>query len=171
MKAYIAGGLFTIGQRITNELIYDKLKTEIPNLKIYLPQKNEAINSKENFADSVMIFRADYAELNDSDFLIAVLDDMDHGMLVELGIMFEQGKRIFALASDIRTQGRDNKQKYEVFLKDPFELQWQYFNLFAVGAIKESGGGIYTNIDELVKAVKEYVEGTNRGDLNAKLHF
>jgi nucleoside 2-deoxyribosyltransferase len=161
MKVYIAGGLFTIGQRITNELIYDKLKSEIPNLEIYLPQKNEAINSKENFADSVMIFRADYAELNDSDFLIAVLDDMDHGMLVELGIMFEKGKKIFALASDIRTQGRDNKRKYEVFLKDPFELQWQYFNLFAVGAIKESGGGIYTNIDDLVKVVKEYVEGTN----------
>ena len=161
MKAYIAGGLFTIGQRITNELIYDKLKTEIPNLEIYLPQKNEVINSKENFADSVMIFRADYVELSNSDFLIAVLDDMDHGMLVELGIMFEQGKRIFALASDIRTQGRDNKQKYEVFLKDPFELQWQYFNLFVVGAVKESGGGIYTSVDDLVKAVKEYVEGTN----------
>ena len=103
MKVYIAAGLFTIGQRVTNELIYDKLKSEIPGLEIYLPQKNEAINSKDNFADSVMIFEADYAELNSSDFLIAVLDDMDHGMLVELGIMFEQGKRIFALASDIRT--------------------------------------------------------------------
>jgi nucleoside 2-deoxyribosyltransferase len=158
MKVYIAAGLFTIGQRITNELIYDKLKSEIPNLEIYLPQKNEAINSKENFADSVMIFRADYAELSNSDFLIAVLDDMDHGMLVELGIMFEQGKRIFALASDIRTQGRDNKQKYEAFLKDPFELQWQYFNLFAVGAIKESGGKICTTIDELVKEVKKYIK-------------
>jgi nucleoside 2-deoxyribosyltransferase len=162
MKVYIAAGLFTIGQRITNELIYDKLKSKIPNLEIYLPQKNEAINSKENFADSVMIFRVDYAELSNSDFLIAVLDDMDHGMLVELGIMFEQGKRIFALASDIRTQGRDNKQKYEAFLKDPFELQWQYFNLFAIGAIKESGGGIYTNVDDLVQVVKQYVEGESK---------
>jgi nucleoside 2-deoxyribosyltransferase len=155
MKGYLANNLFDLGNRIVNELIAKEIRSAIPSLKLYNPMENNSINDKSQFANSIMIVDGDLKELYESDLFIAVLDSMDEGMLVELGIAFESGKKIVALSTDIRTQGRNNKEKIDAFIEDPFELQWRYFNLFVIGIIKKSNGKICTSVDELVETIKE----------------
>lgn len=159
MKAYLANGLFSIGDRLVNELIAKEVRKEIERIELYVPQENDAINDKNSFADSVTIAEADMDRLEESDFLIAVIDgiEIDSGVAAEIGAFYMTGKPVFALYSDVRQMGRDNSKKIEILLKDGTENQFMYRNLFVIGLIKKSKGGIYTTIEELVKAVKSTI--------------
>lgn len=159
MKAYLANGLFSIGDRLLNELIAGQLRAEIEHVDLYLPQENDAINDKSSFADSITIAQADMERLEESAFLIAVIDgvEIDSGVAAEIGAFYMTGKPIFALYSDVRQQGRDNQKKIDALVEDGTENQFIYRNLFVIGIIKKSGGGVYSNIEELVTAVKDIV--------------
>jgi nucleoside 2-deoxyribosyltransferase len=161
MKGYLANGLFNIGDRLVNEIIAKALRERIDGLDLYVPQENEAINDKTAYADSITIAKADLKHLLQSDFLVAVIDgvEIDSGVSAEIGVFYTTGKPIFALYSDIRQQGRDNPNKIEALIKDATENQYFYRNLFTVGLIKLSGGGIYSSITNLVDAVEKFTKG------------
>lgn len=155
MKGYLANGLFSIGDRHVNKLIAKTVRKEIKHINLYVPQENDAINDKDAFADSMMIAEADYNELMASDFLIAVIDgvEIDSGVAAEIGAFYTTGRPIFALYSDIRQQGRDHQKKIDKLIEDGTENQFMYRNLFVIGIIKKSGGGIYATIEDLSKAI------------------
>ncbi len=156
MKGYLANGLFGIGDRMLNSLIAGELRKEVKELDLYVPQENDAINDKSAHADSIAIARADMERLNNSDFLIAVIDgvEVDSGVAAEVGAFYMTGKPIFALYSDVRQQGRDNEKKINALIEDGTENQFMYRNLFLIGLIKDSKGGIYSTVEELVEGIK-----------------
>lgn len=159
MKAYLANGLFGIGDRLVNELVAERVREEIRGIDLYLPQENAAINDKNSFADSKAIARADIDKLKESKFLIAIIDgvEVDSGVAAEVGAFYMTGRPIFALYSDVRQLGRDNTKKIDALIEDGTENQFMYRNLFLIGIIKESGGGVYSTIEDLVRAIKESI--------------
>ena len=156
MKGYLANGLFSIGDRLVNEMIAKEVRGAIDGIELYLPQENATINDKSAFADAVTIAGADMDKLKESDFLIAVIDgvEVDSGVAAEIGAFYMLDRPIFALYSDVRQQGRDNDRKIDALVKDGTENQFMYRNLFVIGLVKKSGGGVYSTIEELVSAVK-----------------
>ena len=95
--------MFGLGDRLVNELIAKELR-ELFNkhnltLDLYVPQENLAINDKNSYADSIMIADGDDAFLNESDFVIAVIDgvEIDSGVACEIGVATTSGKRVFGL--------------------------------------------------------------------------
>ena len=80
MKVYFANDLFNDGTLMYNEHVVSKIEEELPDVEVYLPQRNDAINDKTQYADSLTIVKADYEELEDSDVLVAVIDSDDSGV-------------------------------------------------------------------------------------------
>lgn len=159
MKAYLANGLFSMGDRLVNEALGLELRKAIEGIDLYIPQENTAINDKNSFADSVTIAGADMDRLEESDFLLAVIDgvEIDSGVAAEIGAFYMTGRPIFALYSDVRQQGRDNKKKIDALVEDGTENQFMYRNLFVIGLIKKSKGGVYTSVKELVEAIEKSI--------------
>lgn len=159
MKAYLANGLFGLGDRLLNSLVASELRKEIEGIDLYVPQENNVINDKSAYADAITIAQADMDKLEESDFLIAIIDgvEIDSGVAAEMGAFYMMDKPIFALYSDVRLEGRDNEKKIEALIKDGTENQFMYRNLFVVGLVKLTEGGVYHTVEELMKAVKKYV--------------
>jgi nucleoside 2-deoxyribosyltransferase len=160
MKGYLANGLFSIGDRLTNQLIASRLRFITNKVDLYVPQENDAINDKTQYADSIAIAKADTEKLMESDFLIAVIDgiEIDSGVAAEIGMFATTGKPIFALFTDVRQLGRDNAEKIDALIEDATENQFVYRNLFVIGLIKQTEGGIFSEIEDLVQAVKEKIK-------------
>lgn len=159
MKAYLANGLFGMGDRLLNTLIAKELRKEIKGVELYVPQENDAINDKSAYADSITIAGADMDKLEESDILIAVIDgvEIDSGVAAEIGAFYMTGKPIFALYTDVRQQGRDNDKKIQALINDGVENQFMYRNLFVTGLIKKSKGDIYFTIEELIEGIKNKI--------------
>lgn len=153
---YLANGLFSLGDRLVNELVADAVRQALPGVELYVPQENGAINDKTAYADSEQIASADMASLVKSDFLIAVLDgvEIDSGVAAEIGAFSMLNRPIFALLTDTRQQGRDNMKKIDALQKDATENQFIYRNLFVVGLIKQRGI-IVSSIEELREALSK----------------
>lgn len=153
---YLANGLFSLGDRLVNELVADAVRQALPGVELYVPQENGAINDKAVYADSEQIASADMASLVKSDFLIAVLDgvEIDSGVAAEIGAFSMLNRPIFALLTDTRQQGRDNMKKIDALQKDATENQFIYRNLFVVGLIKQRGI-IVSSIEELREALSK----------------
>lgn len=156
MKAYLANGLFSIGDRYVNDLLARELRAAIPQIELYVPQENDAINDKNAYADSLAIAQADLNSLKESDVLIAVIDgvEIDSGVAAEIGAFSMLNRPIVALLSDVRQQGRTNAKKIEALVADGTENQFIYRNLFVVGLIKQNGV-IASTIEDVVAQVKE----------------
>jgi nucleoside 2-deoxyribosyltransferase len=140
-----------------------------PELELYVPQENEALNDKTGYANSLTISRGDDEYLLDSQFLIAVIDgvEIDSGVACEIGkfagfdINYQlrtgaKPRPIFALFTDIRQQGRDNMKKLHALSQDAVENQFPYRNLYVVGTIKDSGGSISPDLDSLIESIMKY---------------
>lgn len=153
---YLANGLFSLGDRLVNELVADAVRQTLPGVELYVPQENGAINDKAVYADSEQIASADMASLVKSDFLIAVLDgvEIDSGVAAEIDAFSMLNRPIFALLTDTRQQGRDNMKKIDALQKDATENQFIYRNLFVVGLIKQRGI-IVSSIEELREALSK----------------
>ena len=158
MKAYLANGLFSIGDRLVNELLAKEIRKEIPDIDLYVPQENDAINNKQAFANSLAIAEADMEKLQNSDVLIAVLDgiEIDSGVAAEIGVFSTFNRPIIALFSDVRQLGRDNQRKINALMEDGTENQFIYRNLFVIGIIKRNGV-IVSTVEEAVESVKRYL--------------
>lgn len=156
MKAYLANGLFSLGDRLVNERLATAIRQAIPNIELYVPQENDAINDKASYADSLAIAEADLTMLQTSDVLVAVLDgvEIDSGVAAEIGAFSMLNRPIVGVFTDVRQQGRENMMKIEALIRDGIENQFVYRNLFVIGLIKRNGV-ITTSIDDAVLAVQE----------------
>lgn len=154
-KGYLANGLFGLGDRLVNELLAKQIREAI-NVDLYVPQENMAINDKQGYADSKQIYDGDYNYLKETDFVVAVIDgcEIDSGVAAEIGIVSTMNKKIYALYTDTRQQGRDNKKKIDALINDATENQFMYKNLFVIGLIKRNGY-IFDNIEDLVNQLKK----------------
>jgi len=157
MKAYLANGLFSEADVLYNELLAKQLREALPGIELYVPQENGDINDKTAYANSLMIAQADTEKLVNSDFLVAVLDHMDEGVMAEIGLFSTTGKPIFGLFTDSRQQGRENQKKIDALIDDPVENQFPYVNLFVVGCIKKNGK-IFSTRDELIDYIVPYTK-------------
>lgn len=157
MKAYLANGLFSLGDRLVNEQLAAAIRDAISSIELYVPQENDAINDKTAYADSLAIAQADLEMLQKSDILVAVLDgvEIDSGVAAEIGAFAMLDRPIIAVFTDVRQQGRDNMQKIEALVRDGIENQFVYRNLFVVGLIKRNGI-ITTSIEEAVEAIQKF---------------
>ena len=156
MKAYLANGLFSLGDRLVNEQLAAAIRKAVPGIALYVPQENDAINDKSGYADSLAIAQADLEMLQKSDVLIAVLDgvEIDSGVAAEIGAFAMLNRPIVGVLTDVRQQGRDNMQKIEALVRDGLENQFVYRNLFVIGLIKRNGI-ITSSIQETVEAVQK----------------
>lgn len=163
MKAYLANGLFSIGDRYVNEVLAKAIREAVPGIDLYVPQENDAINDKSNYADSLAIAKADLNSLKESDVLIAVIDgvEIDSGVAAEIGAFSMLNRPIVALFSDVRQLGRDNQQKIDALIADGVENQFIYRNLFVIGLLKQNGTIVQT-IDEVAAAVKRIAEANEK---------
>ena len=114
MKVYIAGPLFTEGERWFLEKI-DEICAQ-RNLKTFLPHRDgdESKSCPE-------IFEQDLKELKSADMVIAVLDgpDVDSGTAFEIGVASALGKYIIGIKTDFRAMaylGRANPLESEMNL-------------------------------------------------------
>lgn len=154
-KAYLANGLFGLGDRLLNEFIALGLRGRMKdNLELFVPQE-QPFNDKSSYADSITIAKSDTKALLESDFMIAVIDgvEIDSGVAAEIGIFSTTGKPIYALYSDVRQHGRDNDKKIEALIREGEENQFMYRNLFVVGLIKQTPGGIYSDFEEFLNTI------------------
>ena len=160
MKAYLANGLFSMGDRLLNTLIATEIRSNIKGIDLYVPQENGEINDKNAYADSITIALADMKELKESDFLIAVIDgiEIDSGVAAEIGAFYMLNRPIFALYTDVRQKGRDNDKKIQALIDDATENQFMYRNLFVIGLIKESKGKVCSSVKELVDSINIYLK-------------
>jgi len=156
MKAYLANGLFSLGDRLVNERLASAIRQAIPEIELYVPQENDAINDKTAYADSLAIAEADLVMLQKSDVLVAVLDgvEIDSGVAAEIGAFAMLNRPIVGVFTDVRQQGRENMMKIEALIRDGIENQFVYRNLFVIGLIKRNGV-ITTSINDAVLAVQE----------------
>ena len=155
MKAYLANGLFSLGERLLNDLLAREIREVVPDIDLYVPQENDAINDKQAFADSLVIADADMERLQQSDVLIAVIDgvEIDSGVAAEIGVFSTYKRPIIALFSDVRQLGRDNKKKIEALVADGTENQFIYRNLFVIGIIKKHGV-IVSSVEEVTDELR-----------------
>lgn len=159
MKAYLANGLFSIGDRYVNAELARLVRLSVPSIELYVPQENDAINDKSNYADSLAIAEADLSNLQNSDVLIAVIDgvEIDSGVAAEIGAFSMLKRPIIALFSDVRQLGRDNEKKINALVADGVENQFIYRNLFVVGLIKKNGMIVQT-LEEVAQEVKRIAD-------------
>lgn len=156
MKIYFGAPLFSDMEREYNAKMVEQLRMEFPNIEIYLPQENDAINDKSGYADSRMIAKADTDELLSSDVLIAVLDGqvMDVGLASEIGIAYANGISIIGLYTDSRQGTYGNTKKIDA-LDQLAESQFSYVNLYTIGLIKD-GGQLVNSIDGVIQVLKDF---------------
>lgn len=166
MKAYLANGLFSESDQLYNEYLAAKIRDNFPNLDLYVPQENAALNDKSGYANSLAIFNGDNFYLDSADLMIAVIDgvEIDSGVAVEIGRFitlkeFDKSKNrnIFGIYSDIRQQGRTNSQKIDALIADGSENQFMYRNLYVIGAIK-ANGFLVSSSDGLIEKMKYVIE-------------
>lgn len=171
MKAYLANGLFSDSDFQYNNFLAMQLRTNFPDLELYLPQENAEINDKSSHATSIDITRADDEKLLDANFLVAVIDgvEIDSGVACEIGkfagfdinYMLRTGVKprpIFALYTDIRQQGTNNIEKIKALVNGSFENPFVYRNLYVLGTIKDSGGTISTSVSDLIDSIGKYIK-------------
>lgn len=167
IKVYLAGSIFYYGDYLRNTEWAKKIRDAIPNVDLYSPIENTDINGtegKKKFADSKMIADADNARLDNTDILIACIDNdtIPSGTSAEIGVFREKirnGEKKFIIG--ICT---DNRQCYLTHsaAKDEGgasalgEQQYSYQNLYVVGLIKQ-GGVLVSNIDDAIAAAKEFI--------------
>jgi nucleoside 2-deoxyribosyltransferase len=163
LKAYFANGLFSQADFEFNERLVAKIRKEIPDLEIYVPQENGDINDKNAYADSQMIAEADTENVVSSDFIIAILDGItiDAGVASEIGVAYAKGIPVFGLYTDSRRLGATNEKKLKA-LQEVAENQFHYLNLYTTGLIKLNGD-IYTNEEDLTQAINDFVEDRRIG--------
>ena len=145
---YFASPLFTEMERAFNTQVVANLRAQVPDLTVFLPQEQEAINDKNAYADSQMIARYDTEAGLKSDVLVAVLDGqlIDPGVASEIGIAYQAGIPIVGLYTDVRQQGGSHPEKLKA-LQEVAESQFSYVNLYTTGLIKLRGEIVTASAD------------------------
>jgi len=159
MKIYLAGPIFTLGDKFRNDYFYDEIKKRFPFAEIYDPLKNTDINGvegKKKFAGSKQIADADNARLDNTDILIACIDGdvLPAGTCCEIGKFHEKIKRgdhkyIIGVCTDNRQCFLTHSDAKDAGGKESLgEQQYSYQNLYVTGIIKDAGF-LVSSIDEV----------------------
>lgn len=170
MKIYLANGLFSEADYNYNEILYKEM-AEL-GFEVYAPQKNMEINNKSKCANSIQIYNGDTTKLEWCDIIVAVVD----GAVVDPGVASEIGwvagwnnydnshssgyhkKLILGLCTDSRDGHKTSIQaKNEMLASDYCENQYNYINLYTIGAIKKYGF-VFGNRKELIKYLSSLIE-------------
>lgn len=154
---YFAAPLFSESERHYNTYLVEALRQQFPQITFYLPQEQEAINDKNQYADSKQIAQYDTKALLTSDLLIALLDGptIDVGVASEIGVAYQAKIPIIGLFTDSRQQGSSNAKKIKA-LEEIAESQFPYANLYTIGLIKLNGS-IVNNKEDLLSALYNYL--------------
>lgn len=154
MKIYFANALFSHADFNYNAQLAAQIRRALPDVDMYVPQENSAINNKEAYADSKMIAEADTKRLLSADLMIAILDGpvIDNGVASEIGVAYAAKIPILGLYTDSRRLGAANQQKLGA-LQQVAENQFHYLNLYTTGLIKLNGA-ILTDEDSLIASIK-----------------
>lgn len=157
-KVYFASPLFSEMELLYNTSIVTKIREKFPNVTVYLPQEQMAINDKNAYADSKTIAQYDTKELLDSQLVIAVLDGaiIDVGVASEIGVAYQAGIPVLGLYTDSRQQGATNQKKLDA-LQDVAESQFSYVNLYTAGLVKLNGE-IVRSSAELLERLPAYLK-------------
>ena len=112
MKIYLAGSIFYYGDVLRNTEWAQKIREAIPNVDLYSPIENTAINGtegKKKFAGSQEIANGDNIRLDNTDILIACIDGdvLPSGTCAEIGKFHEKivrgdNKLIIGICTDTR---------------------------------------------------------------------
>lgn len=172
-KVYLASQIFAECWRDYNEKVVDNILAVYPDLDIYVPQFNKAINDKTKCATAEQITYGDFTNnLDNDDIVIAIVDGDTPGIGTTLEVGYfsricqeeieHQGytkKKIISLYTDSRECSKTFLPAKNEMLKEMAECQYSYLNLLLVGALKRYGimcSTIEEVIDELGKALEEY---------------
>lgn len=157
-KVYFAAPLFSEPEIQYNAWLVDKIRTEFPDIEVYLPQENMDINDKTQYADSTMIADGDNKHLKEADLLIALLDGpvIDPGVAAEVGYFRALDRPVLGLYTDSRQDANPNIQKITA-LGDVAENQFHYLNLYVVGLIKNKGHVLISS-QALLDTLDEYID-------------
>ncbi len=156
-KVYFASPLFSNMELRYNAWVVEMIRKEYKDLDVYVPQEQGDINDKSQYANSLMIAKADTDALLASDVLVAVLDGLiiDPGVASEIGVAYQAGIPIIGLYTDSRQQGYDVKEKIEA-LSEIAESQFSYVNLYTAGLIKLNGSIVDTE-EKMIAALSKYI--------------
>lgn len=157
MKIYFAAPMFAKSDLVYNAYLVNQIRERYPEVEIYLPQENEAINDKTAYADSQMIALADTEKVLESQLMIALLDgvSIDAGVASEIGVAYAKNIPVLGLYTDSRQQGATNTKKIRA-LQEIGENQFHYLNLYTVGLIKLNGA-IFSEEEKLFENIGQYL--------------
>lgn len=165
MKIYLAGSIFYYGDVLRNTEWAAKIREAIPGVDLYSPIENTEINGtegKKKFAGAQEIAKADNARLNNTDILVACLDNdvIPAGTCAEIGKFHEKIERgdhkyIIGICTDNRQCWLTHSlEKDKGAAASPGEQQYSYQNLYVTGLIKQSGV-LVTSIDDAIIFLEE----------------
>lgn len=108
MKIYLAGPLFTIGERKFNSDLSAAIRALDPDAEIVLPQEYASRIIHEPAFCSIMYTHA-IRSIEECDVIVAVADgaDADSGTCVEIGYAKAKGKSIVGVRTDLRPSEDD----------------------------------------------------------------
>ncbi|MFH0968819.1 MAG: nucleoside 2-deoxyribosyltransferase [Methanobacteriota archaeon] len=108
-RVYLAGPLFSEGERAWNIRIAEFLRSYA--YEVYLPQEVGDTDAGRGEDVHQEIFNANYAALNASDLVVAVIDgaDADSGTAWEMGYAYAKGIPVIAIRTDFRMVGTDER--------------------------------------------------------------
>lgn len=168
-NAYLAGGIFTIGDQLRNNLWAYRLRDAFPEINLYSPIENTDINGvegKKKFAGSQEIANGDNQRLNTTDVLIACIDGdvLPSGTCAEIGKFHEKiargdNKLIVGICTDNRQCHLTHSEEKNIGGAASIgEQQYSYHNLYVTGLIKQ-GGALVDNIDDAIEVITEWLKG------------
>lgn len=108
MKIYLAGALFSMAEKNFNQSLKEELLKLKPELDILLPQDEaEKIFGDPDFENKV--FQSCVNGVKEADLILCILDgaDADSGTCIELGLAYQQGKKIIGVRTDFRASEED----------------------------------------------------------------
>jgi len=115
MKIYLAGPLFTEGERSFCVLLKQRL--ERLGFEVLWPWELTEQNGCSSLLNQT-IFRTNVLAIESADFLVAILDgsDVDSGTAWELGYAHSKGKKIFGIRTDFRLSGDNPESVVNIML-------------------------------------------------------
>ncbi len=104
-RVYLAAPLFSEAERVFNASAARLLSTHL--FDVHLPQEAGDDSDMRDGREQERLFRFNKAALEDSDFIVAIIDgaDADSGTAWEMGYAFALGKPVIALRTDFRRVG------------------------------------------------------------------
>ena len=184
VRVYLASQIFAECWRDFNEKLAKEIEEALPEIELYVPQRNKAINDKTKCASAEDIATGDFTNnLDHDDIVVAVVDGDTPGIgtTLEIGYFARMcqeeyiyngftNKRIISLYTDSRECSNTYLEAKNEKLKEFAECQYSYLNLLLVGALKRYGKMCRT-IDEVVSELKKCVNEYRLEDVHGGVKY